>query len=63
VSLIWLEAVLGAVVPLAWGGWQLHALRRDRLAAERRAAAAAVAGTAAPSPSPSPSPAPPAAPP
>jgi hypothetical protein len=49
VSLIWLEAVLGAVVPLAWGGWQLHALRRDRLAAERRAAAAAdVAGTAAP---------------
>jgi hypothetical protein len=60
VSLIWLEAVLGAVVPLAWGGWQLHALRRDRLAAERRAAAAAdVAGTAAPSPSPAPPAAPP----
>ena len=33
-SLIWLEAVLGAAIPLGWGFWQLHALRRDR----RRAA-------------------------
>lgn len=39
-SLIWLEIVLGFGAPLAWGGWELYALRRDRAAARRQAAAA-----------------------
>ena len=37
-SMIWLEAVLGFAVPVGWGLWELHALRRDREAAARRAA-------------------------
>jgi hypothetical protein len=37
VPLIWLEILLGFGAPVAWGVWELHALRRDRLAAARRA--------------------------
>ena len=36
-SLIWLEILLGFGAPVAWGLWELHALRRDRLAAARKA--------------------------
>ena len=30
VSLIWLEVVLGFVVPIGWAVWQLIDLRRER---------------------------------
>jgi hypothetical protein len=36
-SLIWLEIVLGFGAPLAWGFWELYALRRDKRRAERQA--------------------------
>lgn len=42
-QLIWLEILLGFGAPVAWGVWELHALRRDRLAAARRVAAQALA--------------------
>jgi hypothetical protein len=29
-SPIWLEVVIGFVVPVGWGFWQLYTLRRDR---------------------------------
>ena len=36
-SPIWLEIVLGFLVPVGWGLRELYLLRRDRLRAEREA--------------------------
>lgn len=47
-SLIWLEILLGFGAPLAWGCWELYALRRDRAAARRQAAAAPADDATAP---------------
>jgi hypothetical protein len=43
--LITLEIFLGFGVPVAWALWELHALRRDRLARERSEADAAASVT------------------
>ncbi len=55
-SLIWIEVVLGFVVPVGWGVWQLIELRRlrrrDEEDARRQVTARAASGTAAgPAPS------------
>jgi hypothetical protein len=41
ISLIGLELVLGFGAPLAWGFWELYALRRDKRRAEAQAQAQA----------------------
>ena len=28
--MIWIEVVIAFVVPVGWGLWELHALRRDK---------------------------------